>query len=162
MKCSCQSPGFCETFQKRISSYQFQICQGEVLTPEVCEVYRQHWLLYKDHLAVSSNTNVPSYGPGTEVADILTTAGISAEQCGSCSGFKRLMNSWGTHGCQSHRELIIAHLKAAVNTTSFLEKLSIGLSVSLNTWFKINDPIGCIVDEAIRRANETNNRNGNL
>lgn len=43
MICKCLKPGFCETFKRIQPARNFQICRGEVLTPEACEVYRKNW-----------------------------------------------------------------------------------------------------------------------
>lgn len=41
--CECEGPGFCQRYKKKQSERHFQICKGEVLTPEKCEVYRKNW-----------------------------------------------------------------------------------------------------------------------
>lgn len=42
--CECKDPGFCLRYNRQMNQRLHQICQGEVLTPEKCEAYRQFWL----------------------------------------------------------------------------------------------------------------------
>lgn len=48
MDCECSAAGFCNRYQKVQGERAIQICKGEVLTPEKCEVYRQNWDKLRD------------------------------------------------------------------------------------------------------------------
>ncbi len=48
MICTCTEPGFCPVLERMMVEHHFQICRGEVLTPEKCERYRANWLALKN------------------------------------------------------------------------------------------------------------------
>jgi hypothetical protein len=93
------------------------------------------------------------FGPGTELADILAEAGATSDHCpGMCERHRLAMNAWGPARCRECRQQIIAWLRAAAFKTWVLKQLQIGWSLARESWFDPHDPVGCIVDEAIRRA----------
>lgn len=97
----------------------------------------------------------PAEGPGTELEKILKAAGARSEQCGGvCQEWRDQMNRWGVEGCQlvTGRRAIINRLKEATYKTWVTDQIKIGWSLSKEPWFRYDDPIGSIVDEAIRRA----------
>lgn len=64
------------------------------------------------------------------------------------------MNRWGASGCREHRGEIIQRIKTAMYRTWVSDQIKIGWSISREPWFNALDPVGCIVDEAIRRADD--------
>lgn len=62
------------------------------------------------------------------------------------------MDSWGVAVCREHREVIVKWMKEAAFSRWFNEQVRIGWSIAQQPWFNPLDPVGCIVDEAIRRA----------
>lgn len=62
------------------------------------------------------------------------------------------MNRWGVDGCREHRQEIIDRIKQAAYKTWVTDQMRIGWSISREPWFNPLDPVGCIADEAIRRA----------
>lgn len=97
----------------------------------------------------------PADGPGTELATIFRAAGASSDLCsGACQEWVDKMNRWGIDGCRAkaNRALIIQRIKTAMFKTWVTDQIKIGWSISREPWFRSEDPVGCIVDEAIRRA----------
>jgi len=95
----------------------------------------------------------PAEGPGTELVAIFKAAGASSDQCGGvCQQWIDQINTWGVEGCRKNRQAIINRIKEAAYKTWVTEQIRIGWSISREPWFRISDPVGCIVDEAIRRA----------
>lgn len=97
----------------------------------------------------------PDFGPGTELTVILKDLGAPAEKCASCVSFAHVMNLWGVAGCKAKRETIVARLNDqktkrgwTFTAGAVLKAVTTGLAFSINPL----DPIGSIVDEAIRRA----------
>jgi hypothetical protein len=94
----------------------------------------------------------PDFGPGSELERIFHDAGASPDQCGGvCAQWRDQMNRWGV-SCREHRQQIITHIQNTMFKTWVLDQIKIGWSIKNEPWFKYSDPVGCIVDEAIRRA----------
>lgn len=95
----------------------------------------------------------PAFGPGAEIAAIFKAAGAKSDQCGGvCQWWQDQMNRWGVDGCREHRQEIIDRIKQAAYKTWVTDQMRIGWSISREPWFNPLDPVGCIADEAIRRA----------
>lgn len=62
------------------------------------------------------------------------------------------MDVWGVVGCQQRRAQITAWLKEAYHTLTWEELWIAGRRLITEPWFRIADPFGSIVDEAIRRS----------
>lgn len=41
--CQCESLGWCNRYHKEMTERTYQICRGEVLTPDICDAYRNIW-----------------------------------------------------------------------------------------------------------------------
>jgi hypothetical protein len=94
-------------------------------------------------------------GPGTELTTIFKSLGIApAASCG-CQSKADQMDAWGIAGCRVNRPQIIGWMTAAYDTTSWLTRAKAACAAGANglacklDW---SDPIGSLVDEAIRRA----------
>ncbi len=99
-------------------------------------------------------------GPGTELKKILNGLGLKPKaQCG-CDAKVAEMNVLGPDGCRQRRAELIEHLKGAYHTIGWIELLEIGAKVIAEPWFSITDPIGSMLDEAIRRADTSSQLTG--
>ncbi len=93
----------------------------------------------------------PTEGPGTELETILREVG-APEGCQICKDWRDQMNCWGAVGCREHRAEIIARLKQATYETWISDSVKIGFALMREPWFRLSDPLGSCVDEAIRRV----------
>jgi hypothetical protein len=93
-------------------------------------------------------------GPGSELARLLKEIGVKVD-CSICSEWKRQMNLWGIDGCKEHRQDIIDRLKKAAGEASWSQTFTAASGLLSKSWFLIFDPYGSIVDEAIRRSENT-------
>src|SRR5687768_8983687 len=105
MTCNCPAPGICETFGKVQSERHWQICRGEVLTPQKCEAYRVNWANLRDNgrpkpgeRPILSDAEVAELLPdlsdptliGNRIAALTTAIGIPP--CAGCETRKTWMN----------------------------------------------------------------------
>ena len=76
-----------------------------------------------------------------------------AGDCG-CIEFAGEMDRWGVDGCRQRRAEIIDRLKSKLPEVTWRQRWGAGwqLLTKHAPWFRVRDPFGSIVDEAIRRA----------
>lgn len=91
MQCSCPVAGFCATFNRRMVGQSYKICQGQALTSELCEQYRQKWLGEAGNPPVNLRKSV-------SLDCIHRGSELEAIQCQTCSG-KVLVKTWA---CEIH------------------------------------------------------------
>lgn len=92
-------------------------------------------------------------GPGAHLKAILAGLGLKpAKDCG-CDKRAAEMDAWGPAGCREHRAEIVAWLDEQRAKASWSEKL-VAAAKAMTAGLPINllDPMGSLVDEAIRRA----------
>lgn len=95
----------------------------------------------------------PEHGPGTELKQLLISLGFAV--CGDCGHRAIYMNLWGIEGCIEHREEIVGWLREQQKNASWAALWKAALaSVTADFRPSITDPAGSLVDEAIRRAKE--------
>ena len=90
--------------------------------------------------------------PGTELKDLLSSIGIESFYECNCNQWVVEMDRWGIEGCLRNRKKIIRQLRRGVKKRGWWDLIQTGKLAIKESWFKILDPIGSIVDEAIRRA----------
>lgn len=66
MTCECSDVGWCARYRRHTSDRSLSICRSEVMTPEACETYRQHWAA----LANGNPITQPSYTNGLSDAEL--------------------------------------------------------------------------------------------
>lgn len=67
------------------------------------------------------------------------------------------MDAWGVPGCREHRQEIVGWLEESRDRYGWSGRLTAGLkSLTTGLVFRIrlSDPLGSLIDEAIRRAGE--------
>lgn len=90
-------------------------------------------------------------GPGTELAKILKSLGFKS--CWTCADFAKRMNVWGVDGCRQRRPEIVTRLKEKAREVGW-SKWCAAFRLLKEPWFRVLDPFGSIIDEAIRRTEE--------
>lgn len=99
----------------------------------------------------------PAGGPGTELRRLLKEIGVSDAGCGGCGSFAAEMDRWGVEGCRARRDEIAARLREQAKARGWKVLLSAAWSTAVSGLaFALNplDPLGSLVDEVIRRAEE--------
>lgn len=74
-ECECPVAGYCERYKREMRGRAYQICRGEVLTPEKCQIYRENWAKLAAEL--------PS-----EPSPEMRALAAKAVKCGGCGGKK--------------------------------------------------------------------------
>lgn len=151
-ECSCPSPGYCPVFAKHQSARHWQICRGEVLTLEKCEIYKANWRDSKNkHECVASAL------PGDQLKAIFQTIAVQKLNCSRCQEIRREMNILGVEGCRRERDRLLADLRQGYDGASISTKakaaalaLANGLPLSLDGLF----------DLAIERAASSSGHQG--
>ena len=101
-------------------------------------------------------------GPGTELQAMLRTLGIAATQGCDCKAKAATMDQWGIERCEQERDTIIGWLREGAPRWGWADFLrAAGNAVLTGLAFSLNpvDPYPGLVDEAIRRAKLTRERN---
>lgn len=91
-------------------------------------------------------------GPGTELKALLAEAGFEAGNC-TCNSRAAQMDAWGPAACRERRDEIVGWMKEAYRRLGWLARLGGAFKALRNGLvFDVSDPVGGLVDEAIRRA----------
>lgn len=101
-------------------------------------------------------------GPGTELQSILRSLGIAATHGCDCKAKAATMDQWGIERCEQERDTIIDWLREGAPRWGWADFLrAAGNAVMTGLAFSLNpvDPYPGLVDEAIRRAKLTRERN---
>jgi len=98
--------------------------------------------------------SVDERGPGKELEKLISECGLSSFGCSSCKELTTLMNAWGVDGCRERRAFIIADIEKRAAKVNWWTKSKAALSLIQEPWWSVADPIGSLVDEAIRRTTD--------
>lgn len=90
-------------------------------------------------------------GPGTELKALLAELGLSPDGC-DCDRRAAAMDALGPSGCREMRANIVAWLKAAWPDLGRGERARFILRALFAGRLLRVDPVGALVDEAVRRA----------
>lgn len=94
----------------------------------------------------------PQHGPGTELKALLASLGLTASGCG-CDRYAAQMDVWGVDGCQQRRADIVEHLREQRDKAGWGAVLTAaGRAAAQGLRVDILDPLGWLVDEAMKRA----------
>lgn len=92
--------------------------------------------------------------PGSELHELLQALGVEMPAECPCRDRIQQMDVWGAEGCRAKRAEIVEWLRESQREAGWLATLQAGLSAIRQPWFRALDPLGSIVNEAIRRAEE--------
>lgn len=87
--CECKDPGFCLRYNRQMNQRLHQICQGEVLTPEKCEAYRQFWLSQRKTGLGDVVHTIAKVTGAAAVAKAVSK--VTGKDCG-CTGRQKRLN----------------------------------------------------------------------
>lgn len=91
--------------------------------------------------------------PGTKLKEMLQSMGFKT--CGTCAEWADRMDAWGPDGCVEHREEIVNRLREAWSGVTMQEWMVFiwrATTRKLSFIPSLTDPVGSLVDEAIRRS----------
>lgn len=103
----------------------------------------------------SKAASLPSHGPGTELAKILASIRIHANEGCGCKSRIDQMNRWGVAGCRENFETIVAWLDEGQHQWHWTSKIAIGwATLTSGLAFEIDPlhPFRSLVQLAIDRA----------
>ena len=94
-------------------------------------------------------------GPGTELKAMLLALGIQSMASCRCQEMAQRMDDLGVQGCREHRAELVEYLRQQVPALATHE---LALAAIRAVWsglaihLSLTDPVGSLLDEAIRRA----------
>jgi hypothetical protein len=97
----------------------------------------------------------PTGGPGAELKTLLAEMGVTEQSGCGCGSRALQMDAWGVEGCKARRAEIVAWLAEQQKARGWGATLAAGLkAITSGLAFSLDplDPLGSLVDEAIRRA----------
>jgi len=144
MTCECPADGFCARYKREMTGRVREICQGINIDPAKAEAYRRNWLAL---------ANAPA-GSGEHLRRLLHELDITSREGCGCKERISQMDGWG-RACAGHRAEIASWLQEAAAERGWLEKIRTGVKLLAQPWFNPVYPYGSIVDEAIRRSEES-------
>lgn len=89
---------------------------------------------------------------GKELKMMFAGLGFVPEDGCNCEELAAQMNEWGPKGCREHRSEIVWKITTNAAMVGLGSLLSAGIVARQQPWFRLLDPVGSFVDEAIRRA----------
>lgn len=100
-------------------------------------------------------------GPGSQLHRLLGTLGIHPGTNCACLSLAKRMNDLGVPGCREHRQEIVDNIRTRQDQYGWATRFkAAAAAVMTGVAWRLNplDPIGSLVDEAIRRAADTRGR----
>jgi len=96
----------------------------------------------------------PTAGPGTELRNLLARFGVPEPPGCECDSRVAQMNAWGVEGCRSHRAEIVAWLRGEWAKLDGPTRRRAIRNAILAGFIHPVDPVGALVDRAIRQAED--------
>lgn len=162
--CECPVAGFCNRYQRVMGERSRQICQGTVLTPEKCAVYRDNWAKLEafrksqaegNQGTIVLRTRATCHGPGAELTKLLAELGLKGFKGCNCNGHAAQMNRWGVDGCRENFATIRGWLIEAQEKADWLTIITAAGRAATTGLVLQLDPLdiaGSLVRLAIERA----------
>jgi FkbM family methyltransferase len=120
MSCSCPVAGYCPAFGKIQQPRHWQICRGEVLTPEACDAYRADWMV----IALNNGHDPLSCTHRGQVVDQRTQK-VESKNCNTCAsrGTAIPVYTCALHGRCTLQPWQFGQVEAACSTCSDRKEL---------------------------------------
>lgn len=147
-ECQCATAGYCHRMQRLMSPSLHRACKNN-------PAFRLSMESRVNGVVVHSQPKPPEPkgGPGTELKLLLQELGLTEEQGCGCDTHAAQMDAWGVEGCHEHKDEIRQWLNEARGKTRMGKKLKAMVNMTIRgLYLSPYDPIGNLIDEAIRRA----------
>jgi len=144
--CPCVGPGWCPHYGITLTGYHWDVSR------RLDEVGRRNRLLWTQIQNPDAKPAPAVSGPGTELTALLASLGIAPLSNCPCKARACQMDAWGPAGCREHRAVIIGWLNESWNWKAAAGAARQAVVSGLATRLNPLDPVGSLVDEAIRRA----------
>lgn len=105
--------------------------------------------LYKIHANCRMAEQLPD--PGRELAKLIKELGVKID-CKACSELAYKMRVWGVDGCREHRSELVKEISSRLGDVSWFTRIAAATRAAFTFNIDLLDPVGSLVDEAIRRA----------
>ena len=132
--------------------HKCQLCRNEYLSKYENPAMFKAPCRVKARQAAKPQIERPANGPGRELEKMIGELNLPSLGCGACQELAKQMDLWGPDGCREHREHIVRDIRSRANKVKWWDKSKAALALIREPWFDFIDPIGSMVDEAIRRA----------
>lgn len=97
-------------------------------------------------------------GVGSQLWRLLSALGIEHSQGCRCLDWAERMNAWGPDGCRLARDQIVQHMRASAKSYGWgniSKAVTKAITTGLAFRLSVTDPYGSLLDEAIRRAEQS-------
>jgi hypothetical protein len=88
---------------------------------------------------------------GTELTRLIKELGIKIN-CKQCKELAGKMRQWGIAGCRENRAEIVREISSRVGDVSWPTIIAAGMRAALTLPINPLDPVGSLLDEAVRRT----------
>lgn len=105
------------------------------------------------HAACKDNTPRPM-DPGEALSKLIRELRVKFN-CKACAALAKKMKACGVDGCRIHRAEIVQAVRSRIGEVSWLTVAAAALRAAFSFRIDLADPIGSLVDEAIRRAEQS-------
>ncbi|WP_437226563.1 glycosyltransferase family 2 protein [Planctomicrobium sp. SH661] len=142
---------------EKVRQYRERFADRGYLLPE--------WDETRSPAASPEEPPVPAHGPGTELKKLIDLLKLPPKSGCSCNSLRTTMDRLGVAGCRKHRDRLISQLQANYKLFDWKEKLAAGMQAVISGLaFRIDltDPIPALFDEAVRRAEQSEDQKGEL
>ena len=104
---------------------------------------------------ISNSRGIGGIGPGTALYRMLKRFGAKSSRKCRCAAMARQMDNWNIEGCRKRRGEISRWIRRKAFRSWVTDQFKIGWAMSKEPWFRFRDPLGSLVSEAIRLAEES-------
>ena len=132
--------------------HKCQLCRTEYLSKYENPAMFKAQCRVKARQAAKPQIERPANGPGRELEKLIGELNLPSLGCGACQELAKQMDLWGPDGCREHREHIVRDIESRAAKVGWVDYLNAAVQLIREPWFDFIDPIGSMVDEAIRRA----------
>lgn len=160
--CVCTKPVdgttfICPRYERMMFLRDWEFCSGDCPLSRPCPEYTR--AIYVKKYSKGAVKIQPGKaivgGPGTEIGELIVKLGVVETKDCQCRARIVQMDEWGVEGCKEKRAYIIDWLKEQQATLGWAKNAAITANAIVQgLWLNPLNPIGSLVDLAIKRAEE--------